>query len=145
MCATGACAGVPELSAKAAQVLTLFTGTMIEPRHVNVLAANPAVVPRGRPCERRQITPDVEPDLFRQVTPDHVGPVSNPVRVLRRRGVEQDARRIHAACANDYDFRQYLLLGARLPVEVLNPLGEPLVVHQDSRRDGIRSDLETSG
>ena len=133
-------ARVPELRAEAAQVVAAAPGAMVEARHVDVLAADAAVVPRGRAYERGQVAAHVEPDLLAEVAADHVRSVADAVRVRRRLRVEQDARRVDAARAQDDDLPAHLLLGAGPSIEVLHASREAA-----SRRSGCAPPRRSSG
>ena len=101
---------------------------MVESRHINVFTADAAIVPRRRPFERGEISARVQPDLFAEVTADHVGPVAEAVRVGRRFRVQQNACRIDAARAQDDDLAAHLLFGAGAAIEVLDARGSAIFV-----------------
>ena len=54
---------------------------MVEARHVDVLAADAAVVAGRRADEPREEAAHVEADLLAEVAADHVGAVADAVRV----------------------------------------------------------------
>ena len=140
-----AAAGVPELDAEAAQVVALVRRLVVEAPQVDVLAADAAIVAR-RPAGQRLHPADViEADLLAQVAADDVRAVADAVRIRGRLRVEQDARRVDAAGADDHDLAQHLVLGAGLAVEVLDAARLALVVDQHARDDRVRPDLELAG
>ena len=57
---------------------------MVEPRQVDVLAADAAIVAGRRADQRRQVAGRVEADLLTQVAADHVGTVAQAVGVALR-------------------------------------------------------------
>src|SRR5690349_16461175 len=77
--AVDARAGIPELRAEPAQVVPLPAGAMVEPRHVDVLAADSAIVARFRSQERGEEPRHVHAHLLAEETPDHVGSVADAV------------------------------------------------------------------
>ena len=112
-------------------------GTMVEAGHVDVLAADTAVVPCRCTHERREVSGDVEADLLAQVAADDVGAVAEPVRMAFRSGIQQDARRIDTARADHDD------LGERFTLVKSNPGAYPadvalLVQGERLRRGGGR-------
>src|SRR4051812_47905646 len=111
---------VPELRAESAQVVAAAAGSMVEPRHIDMLTADAAIVPRRRTFEGRQISTRVQPDLFAEVTPDHVGSIAEAVRVPRRFRVEQNSCRVDAARSKDDDLAANLLFGAGSSIEILH-------------------------
>src|SRR5213593_4518315 len=88
---------VPELDPEPTQVVALVRGPVVEARHVDVLAPDPAVVPGGGAVEEGQGTPHVDPDLLAEVAADHVGAVAEPVGMTPGLRVEEEARGVHAA------------------------------------------------
>ena len=115
---------------------------MIETRHVDMLAANSAIVPRRCALQRRQITSRVQPDLLAQVTTDHIGSIAEAVRVPGRFRVQQDARRVDTACAQDNDLSAHLLFGAGASIEILDAGRAAVFIGQDPRRHRVRSQFE---
>src|SRR5204863_3251176 len=73
--------GVPELRAESTQVITAAAGSMVEARHIDMLPTDSPIVARCRTFERGQISARVQPDLFAEVTADHVRPVAKAVRM----------------------------------------------------------------
>ena len=138
-------AGVPELRAEAAQVIALPAGAMVEPRHVDVLAADAAVVSRRRAGEDREEAGRVQPNLLAQIAANHVRSVAEPIRMPLRLRVEQQPRRIHTAGAHDDDLRQRLTFRPGVSIEILHAAGEPVLVGEDAPGHRIRADLEPAG
>src|SRR5881296_3584106 len=93
-------AGIPELRAEPAQVVALAAGAMIEARHVDVLAADAAIVPRRRAGEHGKESGRIQPDLLAEVAADHVGAVAKTVRVPLGCRVKEQPCRIDAAGAD---------------------------------------------
>src|SRR6476620_5050780 len=115
---------------------------MVEARHVDVLAADAAVVSRRRPDEYRQEAGDVQTNLLAEKSADHIGSVADAVRVALRLRVEEQARRVHAAGADDDDLRHRLALLAGPSIEILHAARKTVLVRQNARHDGIRANLE---
>ena len=145
MRAVDAGAGVPELRAEPPQVVAASARQMVEARHVDMLATDPAIVLRGSPNERREVAGHVEPNLLAQVATDDVRPVAEPVGVPLRLRVEQNAGRVDAARAEDDDLPADLLLGAGAPIEVLHAGCKTRVTGENPCDDGVRANLELSG
>ena len=77
----GCAAGVPELHLVAAEESAGSAAGCGEARHVDVLAADAAIV-LDRLAEQRGMKPgDVHADLLAQIPADHVGAVAEAVRV----------------------------------------------------------------
>ena len=118
---------------------------MVEARHVGMLAADAAIVARRRPVQGRHEPARMEAHLFTQVAADDVAAVADAIGMLRRRGVEQDARGVDAACAHHDDLAEHLPLRTGLAIEVLDTLRQAVVVHQHAGDDGVGADLELAG
>ncbi len=138
-------AGVPELHAEAAQVVTPAPRPVIEARHVDVLPSDAAVVASGRPGQRGKVPDRVQADLLAEIAPDDVRPVADAVGVRGGCGVQQDACGIHATGADDDNARQNLALRPGAAVEVLHPARKPVLSGEDTGHHGIRDDFEASG
>src|SRR5439155_5777901 len=140
--AVGAAAGVPELRAPSAQVVAAEAGTVVEPRHVHVLAADPAIVLPGLAVEIGEEALHVDPDLLAEVAPDHVGAVADAVGMALRLRVQENAGGVDAARPEHHHLAQHLPLLPGLPIEVLDPPGEAALVDQDAGGHRVGADLE---
>ena len=88
----------------------------------------------------------MQADLLAQVAADHVGAVADAVRVLLRLRVEQDARRVDAAGADDR--RPCASTCCSAPVwrsKYCTPFARPLSSTRMRADDGVRADLELAG
>src|SRR5262249_17057952 len=113
--AVGARPGVPELRAEAAQIVALPVGPMIEARHVDVLAADAAIVSRRGALEHRKEPGHVQADLLAQIPADDVGSVPETVRMAIGGRVEQEACRVDATRADDDHLAERLTFLPALP------------------------------
>ena len=87
----------------------------------------------------------VEADLLAVVASELVVAVAEPVRVTRRRRVEQDAGGVHRRGGDHDRARPDVALGAAAALEVLHARGPALGVGRHPRRDRARDDLQPPG